>query len=232
VPERRYNEDEVALILRKAVDSHTDDSGPMSGSGMTLEELKDIGVEVGIESAQIETAARSLDVVRSAPTGRILGQPTTVQFERVIPARLQDEHMPHLLDLIRNEFARQGIVTEVMGGFEWKAGGSLGTRYVSLRPEGDQTRIRVLGNYRDGFLGLVIGGGSVTGMATAAIVGKALAIANPVLLLPAGVLGVVATSTPVFRFFFGKEQDALERVMGSLETRLLEFEAAAGGDDD
>jgi hypothetical protein len=69
-------------------------------------------------------------------------------------------------------------------------------------------------------------------MATAAIVGKALAIANPGLLLPAGILGVVATSTPVFRFFFGKEQDALERVMGSLETRLLEFEAAAGGDDD
>ena len=40
MPERRYNEDEVALILRKAVDSRTDDSGSMSGSGMTLEELK------------------------------------------------------------------------------------------------------------------------------------------------------------------------------------------------
>ena len=59
--DRRYNEDEVALILRKAVDAGAaDDRAGAGGKGMSLSELKEIDSEVGIdaslESASLESA--------------------------------------------------------------------------------------------------------------------------------------------------------------------------------
>ena len=50
--ERRYNEDEVALILRKAVDAGADDRATATGKGISLSELKEIGIEVGIDAAR------------------------------------------------------------------------------------------------------------------------------------------------------------------------------------
>ena len=50
--DRRYNEDEVALILRKAA----------GGKGTSLSKLKEIGSEVGIEPSLIENAARVLNL--------------------------------------------------------------------------------------------------------------------------------------------------------------------------
>ena len=107
--ERRYDDDEVALILHRAVEATTTSPERAPGMGLTLAELKEIGAEAGISRTGIEMAARTLEVREDPPaTGAVLGLPTTVQLERVVPVRLDDEHLPQLLDLIRSEFARQG----------------------------------------------------------------------------------------------------------------------------
>jgi len=93
--ERRYNEDEVALILRKAVDAGADDRATATGKGMSLSELKEIGIEVGIDAARIEDAARTLERRDDRPiTGSVLGLPTTAQLDRVVPVRLVPEDLP------------------------------------------------------------------------------------------------------------------------------------------
>ena len=181
--ERRYNEDEVALILRKAVDAGADDRATATGKGMSLSELKEIGIEVGIDAARIEDAARTLERRDDRPiTGSVLGLPTTAQLDRVVPVRLVPEDLPQPLDAIRSEFARQGIVEKVLEGIEWRARSGMGGRYVSIRPEGDQARIRVPGNYRDRMMGMTLGAGLVVatgGRGTRGFAGRSRSIGHP-----------------------------------------------------
>ncbi len=92
--ERHYNEDEVALILRRAVDASADDPAAGTGKGLSLSDLKEIGAEVGIDAARIEAAATALERRDVTPVGTVLGMPATLQLERVVPVRLQEEHCP------------------------------------------------------------------------------------------------------------------------------------------
>ena len=219
--DRRYNEDEVALILRKAVDAGADDRAGGSGKGMSLSELKEIGSEVGIDASLIENAARALDLRHSAPlTGSVLGMPTTVQLDRIIPVRLERDHLPQLLDVIRHEFARQGIVEEVLGDLEWKARSAMGGRYVSIRSEGDQTRIRVLGNYRDSLMVSTLGMGAILAASIGALAAALGAVGAPVI-VPIALAGAAAASLTLWRYAFNREVLTAHRVMDSLERHLL-----------
>ena len=218
--ERRYNEDEVALILRKAVDAGADDRATATGKGMSLSELKEIGIEVGIDAARIEDAARTLERRDDRPiTGSVLGLSTTVQLDRVVPVRLVPEDLPQLLDAIRSEYARQGIVEEVLGGIEWRARSGMGGRYVSIRREGDQARIRVLGNYRDG-LKRAAGVGALA---------ASLGAAGALVILPIALAGGALATIAPWRYLFAREERSAHRVLDALER--LELESAPADHD-
>lgn len=218
--ERRYSDEEVAVILRRAVDPTADGPEGAHGRGLTLAELKDIGSEAGIDAARIEVAAGSLAVRRDRPvTGAVLGMPTTVQLERRVPATVTKERLPHLLHLIRSEFARQGIVEEVMGGFEWRARSAMGGRYVSIRSEGDETCIRVLGNYRDGMLGLGAGVGPIAAAATGALA-AALGAATAVVVVPVALAGGALAALAPWSYAFKREERTLHRVLNGLVAQV------------
>ena len=220
VPERRYDEDEVALILHRAAEAASTDAAGASGRGLTLSELKDIGAEAGIGAGRIEEAARSLALRRSGTqAGSKLGLPPTVQFERLVPVELKSEQLPHLLDLIRNEFARQGIVEEVLGGFEWRARSVMGGRYISIRREAGGTRVRVLGNYRDGLLTFAFGPGPIL-----AILGglAAAGLGAPVPGVAAGGLAAWACTLFPWRHLFGREKRSLQSVLAAVERHIRE----------
>ncbi len=226
--ERRYSDEEVALILRRAVDPAADGSEGEPGRGLTLAELKEIGAEAGIDATRIETAAGSLALRRPRPvTGAVLGMPTTVQLERRVPVPLTRERLPELLNLIRSEFARQGIVEEVLGGFEWRARSAMGGRYVSIRPEGNATRIRVLGNYRDGLLVLGGGVGPIAAAATGALT-AALGAATAVVVVPAALAGGVLAALGPWKYAFGREERTSRRVLDALVAQLSDGGPATG----
>ena len=215
--ERRYDEEEVALILHRAVEASATEHDSASGGGLTLAELKEIGAEAGIDASRIEAAAKGLAIRRFDPaTPSSMGFPPTEQIERVVPGKLDPDHLPHLLDLIRNEFARQGIVEEVLGGLEWRASSVMGGRYVSIRREGDATRVRVLGNYRDGLLVFGLGLGPMLAI-SGGLLGAGLGAA-PVL----AALGWAAAYLP-WRYLFGRERRSLRRVLDAIERRIREL---------
>lgn len=215
--ERRYDEEEVALILHRAVEASATEHDSASGGGLTLVELKEIGAEAGIDASRIEAAAKGLAIRRFDPaTPSSMGFPPTEQIERVVAGKLDPDHLPHLLDLIRNEFARQGIVDEVLGGLEWRASSVMGGRYVSIRREGDATRVRVLGNYRDGLLVFGLGLGPMLAI-TGGLLGAGLGAA-PVL----AALGWASAYLP-WRYLFGRERRSLRRVLDAIERRIREL---------
>lgn len=224
--DRRFNEEEVAVILRRAVEAADDDSeGGPNGRGLTLAELREIGAEAGIEAGRIEEAAASLvrsqeqSLVRGRSAAPAMGLATTVQLERVVPAKLDEERLPELLHIIRNEFARQGIVEEVLGGFEWRARSGMGGRYVSIRAEGDQTRIRVLGNYRDGGMALAFGVGPISAASAGALV-VAMGMTGLAVILPVALAGGVAAALTPWKMLFRREERSLHRVVEALERSL------------
>lgn len=219
---RRYDDEEVAMILHRAAEAAAGGRERGRAAGLSLAELKEIGTEAGIGASRIEEAAKAMEM-RSAdsPAATSMGFPPTVQLERVVPVRLNPDNLPQLLDLIRDEFARQGIVQEVLGGFEWRASSIMGGRYVSIRAEGESTGIRALGNYRDGLLTFALGPGPILGVC-GGLLAAALAGPNPFVVAPAGLLAWASALVP-WRVLFGRENNSLRRVLDSIERRLREL---------
>ncbi len=219
--ERRYDDDEVAVILHRAAEVAATDRDRGADGGLTLAELKEIGAEAGIDASRIEEAAKEMAVRRGEPPPPLpVGFSPTEQLERLVPGRLDPKTLPQLLDLIRTEFARHGIVEEVLGGMEWRASSVMGGRYVSIRRDGDATRVRVLGNYRDGLLVFGFGPGPML-----AIGGGLLAAglgAAPLVVGIASALGWASAYLP-WRYFFGRERRSLRRVLDAIERRIREL---------
>ena len=60
--ERRYDDDEVAAIFARAADARQVGGHPAApSSGMTLQELQDIGREAGLSPESVARAAATLD---------------------------------------------------------------------------------------------------------------------------------------------------------------------------
>ncbi len=218
--ERRYSDDEVALILREATEAPA--TSPVAGrapDGITLDQLKEIAREVGIDPGAVESAARAL-AVRPAPArrGGLIGATTTPSSETVIAARIPDEKMGEVVAIIRRAMGRQGIVGHELGSLEWRARDALGGRYVSIRPTERGTRVRAFGNFRDGalsvFLGGGVGGGAVLG---AVLKSTPLAAALGIGVLPVAAAGALLTTRFLWRRLGEREARALQRVVTDLE---------------
>lgn len=191
--ERRYDEEEVALILRNAIDPAY--RGPSESShGLTLAEVKEIAAEVGIDAKVVETAANTLEIRSSRTAHPLLGAPMTYQYEQWVEGRISAEDYADLMLAIRRVMQRHGIVNTDRGELDWRAQGGLGGRYVTVRPSGDRTLVRVMGNFRDGALGLFMGAGTMSGIVALALLKSAGLLA--VLGLGAAPLVVLAGYLP------------------------------------
>lgn len=220
--DRRYGDEEVALILRKATERSLSPRSAGERDGLTLDQLKGIAREVGIDPAAVESAARGL--ASSRPQGRggaFIGATATPSVEAVVPVAVPDEKLGDVASVIRRIMGRQGIVSHELGAMEWRARDVVGGRYVSLRPTEGGTRVRAFGNFRDGALMTFVVGG-VAGGALLATLLKSLGIGA---LLGVGT-GPVAVAAALLsaRFLWkrvgGHEARTLERVVAELEESL------------
>jgi hypothetical protein len=233
--ERRFNENEVALILRKATETSAPAVPGGAVDGLTLEDLKGIGREVGIDPGAIEAAARHVAVTRLQGTGGFFGVSATPSYETTLPGEIPPERLAEAVAAVRRAMGRQGVLHAEFGGLEWQARDALGGRYVSLQPSGGRTRIRVFGNFRDGaFLSAALGGLPV-GFGSVALVGvtlKALGLSAVlgVGTLPAGIVAGVAAARMLWRRLARRETRALERTAAELEWALAG--GAGPGDPD
>lgn len=93
---RRYSDEEFALILRKASEIQSSDGGPVGGvgevGGLTLEEIRSIASEAGIDPGAVTRAASILGALAWAEKDglavKIFGGPEKFHLDCEIPGRL------------------------------------------------------------------------------------------------------------------------------------------------
>ncbi|MGD9523204.1 MAG: hypothetical protein AB7N73_06615 [Gemmatimonadales bacterium] len=138
MPDRRYSDEEVAEIFRRA----TAEVPPQTAgsTGMSLQQLQEIGREVGLTPEAVTEAARSLD--RAAPTTtttRLLGLPIGVADGVVLPRRLRDDEWDALVVAARDTFGARGALRSDGGFRQWTNSNLL----VLLEPAGEGHRLRL-----------------------------------------------------------------------------------------
>lgn len=218
--ERRYSDEEVALILREA--SEAGDGGAAGRAhGLSLTQLKEIAAEVGLDPSQVEVAANRLVHHRAGGKIPFLGTPVTPEFEREIPGELSADDMAELVTTIRKVLGRRGVTGTEMGTFEWKAGDPMGGRYVSVRPKDGSTRLRVFANFRDGLGVGVMAGGLLMTTAFAVLLTAlgAKELVGPGV-LPIGALLSVLPIRQIWRWRYRKEEDALADLTEALDSQI------------
>ena len=86
--ERRYTDDEVALILRRAAELGGE-TGPSRSEGLSLAEIQPVAREVGIDPATVARAAAALPTRRRDRLTAILGGPMYFRLEAIVPRRAE-----------------------------------------------------------------------------------------------------------------------------------------------
>ena len=122
-----YSDEELALILHKAAElAKPSNAAGDSSSGLSLEEIKAVAAEVGLDPALIERAARLIPQgPRESRFVRLIGGPLQHRPDVHFPTKLTDERAAHLLSAVRATVEREGEGQANSSGMSWhsKTGG-------------------------------------------------------------------------------------------------------------
>jgi len=148
MPERRFNEVEVAVIFKRA--TTREEHGPQlvpAGEGLTLAQLQDIGREIGVAPHVIAESADLLDDANLSATRRFLGLPMGVERTVRLRHRLSDEDWERLVVEMREVFDARGIVRHEGSLRQWTNGNL--QALLELKDNAQRIRLRtVKGNAR------------------------------------------------------------------------------------
>jgi hypothetical protein len=185
--ERRYSENEFALILRKAFEFQERQPGAgltHPADGLSLEDIKAVAGEVGLDPALVERAAAILPTTTVSTAARVLGGPSKYQMEYTVPGELSKEDFGRVIDAIRQATGKTGKVDEVLGSLEWQTVGETSQVHVTVSSREQQTTVIVMADR--GATGAIVFGviGTLGGVVSTGIAGG--------IIEPTTVAGVVA----------------------------------------
>ncbi len=231
--DRRYSDSEFALILRRAFELEERRTGGERGDGLTLQEIRAVAAEMGLDPASVERAAALLPAADAGTLVRVFGGPSLYQMEYTATGEISRDSLNRVVDAIRRVTSHQGKVTEVLGSLEWETVGELSQIHVTVTPREGQTTVRVLANRGPaGALTYFLPG--LAGLASIGIIG---AIAEPTTVvgitsLVAGCLGgAFLTARTIYKGTTTRFRSKLRDLMDSISRAVdetLEIEGGSG----
>ena len=204
--ERRYTDEEVAAIFktaaelqqRAALDSSASGAAlapaATSDEGMTLEQLREIGKEVGIPGDLVAQAAGSLDRGGHAFVRRFLGLPIGVGRTVALPRRLTDAEWERLVVDLRTTFDTRGKLKDE-GSFRQWTNGNL---QALLEPTGTGHQLRMRTVKGNSYSSMIMGLGMFAISALMMIAGAVTGVGPTANL--SGTLMVAGMGLAVFAF--------------------------------
>jgi hypothetical protein len=205
LPVRRYGDDDVSRILKRATELQRAEPTAADPEGLTLSELTEIAREAGIDPDLLRRAASEIE--SRTPTRslaeRLAGAPMSIVIERTVPGELPPERFDAIIPLIQRATEGQGTASAVGKTLTWSSRTDANTaaQQVLVAARDGQTLIRVEDRFSSlagGLFGGVVGGvgigaGLGAGGALAGILGSvALAIALPISVIGASYAGARA----------------------------------------
>jgi hypothetical protein len=218
MPDRRYNDKEIAAIFRAATDGPADPQPEVPhDEGLTLADLQAIGREVGIAPDAIVRAAQGLDVRRGAARtflGLPLGVARTVNLNR----RLTDAEWERLVVQLREVFEARGSTRSEGSLRQW----TNGNLQVLLEPTetGHRLRFRTLHGGARASIGVgfvALGAAAAVAIATgvSGAMGDSLTGILFLAAMGAGMIANGALRLPGWARLRGRQMDALAAQMAS-----------------
>ncbi|WP_457651215.1 hypothetical protein [Rhodocaloribacter sp.] len=118
---RSFSEEQVRAIISGAIRRQEAARKVADTDGLTLEEIRRLAAEVGIDPKYVVAAASEMEEGTEETLGtRLLGGPVKVAYERFVDGRLSEEAIAAMAREIRSVFRRQRGSLEVLGSsFEW-----------------------------------------------------------------------------------------------------------------
>ncbi len=141
MPEPRYTDRDMALILKRAATLQSQDDEPKHSLG----DIASIAGEVGIPPELITRAAAEL--ASGSSHSPLLGQPTSYYAATTVPGSLPRAAHADLVALVRRTVGDPGRVTTLGEGFEWQRDTGYSTLTVAISERGGGTTVRVEGEH-------------------------------------------------------------------------------------
>lgn len=134
---RRYSEKEIQAIFRRATERQEAMGTADPHRGLTLDELKAIGAESGIDPAHVEAAVADIERGDMEPASlslleRLYGLSASIRVERVLPGPMDDATWDDAVDVLRSTFNTRGQDETIGPIREWSAFTSSGFDYQAL----------------------------------------------------------------------------------------------------
>ena len=134
---RHYSEEEIQAIFRRATERQEASGSADPHRGLTLDELKAIGAESGIDPAHVEAAVADIergDVTPAplSPLERLYGLPASIHVDRVLPGTMDDATWNDAVNILRSVFNTRGQDEWIGPIREWSAFTSSGFDYKAF----------------------------------------------------------------------------------------------------
>ncbi len=218
--DRKFSDEEFALILRKASELQDRPATVEGGSGgISLDEIKAIAQEVGIDPSAVDRVAAMMPHAESeGAISRLMGGPTKYRLEQTVQGHVSEADLARLLDAVRRASGHHGKVEYGPQGFEWSTVGEVSQIFATAVPGRDGTHLRVTADrgpasfltFFFNFLGWMVAAG-ITGAVIdpeSAAVGAAI--------FSGGVLGGMAQGRIVWAKTAKSVRAKLHRIMEAL----------------
>ena len=141
-----YNRKEVGSILKKAAEKSSTDGSDMA-IGLSIEELKQIASETGIDPEQIAQAAAEIDVASGTSEPTFWGGPFSFNNQVLAEGEISSAQWEEMLISIRKFFQSKGEVTTRGSVFEWNSPwGTTNSAQVTTLKDDGETKISVSWN--------------------------------------------------------------------------------------
>ena len=138
-----YNEKEIGSILKRAAELTHDDAAS-NAMGLSIDELKQLGKEAGINPDFILKAATELGAQPTRSSGKnFFGGPVSYTNEMVLDREITASDWEEMLAKIRVSFGDPGIVSTRDNTFEWTIQHQSTKAQVTARLENGKTHIHV-----------------------------------------------------------------------------------------
>lgn len=138
-----YNRKEVGEILKKAADSSLSDESD-SLNGLSLDELKQIASETGIDPEQITRAAAELEITGGRNETTFWGGPFIFNSQVLAEGEITDQQWEEMLISIQKFFQSKGEVSERKSVSEWSSPwGTTNAAQVTALKDNGKTKISV-----------------------------------------------------------------------------------------